>query len=200
MCSQPIAAARIPPITSASSLVAARTGGDPLTSTTDALASMRLSSAPAIAAPAPVETRDIMASFRDLSVDQVDAADLSDARRVGDYAQAIISYNKEREVVKCPRGTSMTAQTDINEKFRAILVDWLVEVHLKFKLSPETLYLAVSIMDRFLEKKIISRTTLQLVGITSILLASKYEEIYAPAVRVPSPLLIVVCTVNIFDA
>jgi len=121
--------------------------------------------------------------MRELSIDQVNAADNADPKRVGDYCNAIMRYHMEKESVKCPRGTSMAAQTDINEKFRAILVDWLVEVHLKFKLSPETLYLAVSIMDRFLEKKIIPRTQLQLVGITSILLASKYEEIYAPAVR-----------------
>jgi hypothetical protein len=59
----------------------------------------------------------------------------------------------------------MLSQTDINEKFRGILIDWLVEVHLKFKELQETLYLTVSIVDRFLEKKVIARTNLQLVGI-----------------------------------
>ena len=44
----------------------------------------------------------------------------------------------------------MEIQTDINEKMRAILVDWLVDVHLKFKLLPETLYLTVTIIDRYL--------------------------------------------------
>ncbi len=77
----------------------------------------------------------------------------------------------------------MASQTDINEKFRAILVDWLVEVHNKFKLAPETLFLSVTIMDKYLEKKVIPRSQLQLVGIASILIAAKYEEIYAPAVK-----------------
>ena len=67
------------------------------------------------------------------------------------------------------KGTSMAAQTDITERFRSILVDWLVEVHLKFRLNPETLYLTVSIVDRFLEKKIITRNNLQLVGIAGAL-------------------------------
>jgi len=84
---------------------------------------------------------------------------------------------KERDRVD-PR--YLTTQVDINEKMRAILVDWLVEVHRMFKLLPETLYLGVSIIDRFLSLKQISRDTLQLVGITSMLIASKYEEIYAP--------------------
>jgi G2/mitotic-specific cyclin-B, other len=66
---------------------------------------------------------------------------------------------------------------------RAILIDWLIEVHLKFKLLPETLFLTINLIDRFLEKAVIQRTKLQLVGVTSMLIASKYEEIYAPEVR-----------------
>jgi len=66
---------------------------------------------------------------------------------------------------------------------RAILVDWLVEVHLKFKLVPETLYLTVNLIDRFLEIQEVQRNKLQLVGVTALLLASKYEEIYPPEIR-----------------
>ena len=77
----------------------------------------------------------------------------------------------------------MTKQTDINEKMRAILIDWLVEVHLKFKLMPETLYLTINLIDRFLEKETIARNKLQLVGVTAMFIASKYEEIYAPECR-----------------
>jgi G2/mitotic-specific cyclin-B, other len=78
---------------------------------------------------------------------------------------------------------SVVQQTDINEKMRAILIDWLIEVHLKFKLLPETLFLTVNLIDRYLEKQVIQRTKLQLVGVTAMLIASKYEEIYAPEVR-----------------
>lgn len=66
---------------------------------------------------------------------------------------------------------------------RAILVDWLVEVHLKFKLVPETLYLTVNLIDRYLELVQVPRQKLQLIGVTAMLIASKYEEIYAPEVR-----------------
>jgi hypothetical protein len=72
---------------------------------------------------------------------------------------------------------------DINKQMRAILIDWLVEVHLKFKLLAETLYVTVSIIDRFLERDSVPRAKLQLVGVTSMLIASKYEEIYAPEIR-----------------
>jgi G2/mitotic-specific cyclin-B, other len=67
----------------------------------------------------------------------------------------------------------MEAQPDVNEKMRAILIDWLVEVHLKFKLVPETLYLTVSLIDKYLEKVVVNREKLQLVGVTAMLIASK---------------------------
>ena len=54
----------------------------------------------------------------------------------------------------------MATQWDINEKMRAILVDWIIEVHLKFKLVPETLFLCISLMDRYLERARISRKNL----------------------------------------
>lgn len=66
---------------------------------------------------------------------------------------------------------------------RAILVDWLIEVHLKFKLLPETLFITVNIIDRYLEKQKVSKTRLQLVGVTALLIASKYEEIYPPELK-----------------
>jgi len=74
----------------------------------------------------------------------------------------------------------MDQQTDVNEKMRGILVDWLVEVHRMFKLLPETLYLTVYIIDRYLALKVVPKDKLQLLGITAMLIASKYEEIYAP--------------------
>lgn len=48
---------------------------------------------------------------------------------------------------------------------------------------PETLYLTVNLIDRFLEAKQVTRKHLQLVGVTAMLVASKYEEIWAPEVR-----------------
>lgn len=63
------------------------------------------------------------------------------------------------------------------------MIDWLIEVHLKFKLVPESLYLTVNLIDRYLEKEQVNRQKLQLVGVTSMLIACKYEEIYPPIVK-----------------
>lgn len=79
--------------------------------------------------------------------------------------------------------TYMSKQDDINEKMRSILIDWLIEVHLKFKLVPESLYLTINLIDRFLEREQVNRQKLQLIGVTAMLIACKYEEIYPPIVK-----------------
>ena len=56
-------------------------------------------------------------------------------------------------------------------------------MHDKFKLQPQTLWLSVNLLDRYLEKVQILRSKLQLVGIAALLIASKYEEIYPPEVK-----------------
>ena len=65
--------------------------------------------------------------------------------------------------------------SEITEQMRTILVDWLIEVQENFALFHETLYLAVQIMDHYLERKPVKREYLQLVGATSMLIASKFE-------------------------
>lgn len=77
----------------------------------------------------------------------------------------------------------MDSQPEINAKMRAILVDWLVQVHNKFELSQETLYLTINLVDRYLASKNTQRKELQLVGLGAMLIASKYEEIWAPEVN-----------------
>lgn len=63
---------------------------------------------------------------------------------------------------------------------RAILIDWIIDVHNKFSMRPQTLFMTVNLIDRYLEKYDCPRNELQLVGISSLFLASKYEEIYPP--------------------
>jgi G2/mitotic-specific cyclin-B, other len=75
------------------------------------------------------------------------------------------------------------AQVEINSKMRAILADWVIEVHHKFELMPETLYLTMYIIDQYLSLQPVLRRELQLVGVSAMLIASKYEEIWAPEVH-----------------
>jgi len=122
-------------------------------------------------------------SVADLKLAEVDAGDASNPQCVPEYINDIMVHLFETETKRVPAPNYLQRQTDINTKMREILIDWLVEVHLKFKLRAETLYLTVNIIDRFLERRAVSRTKLQLVGCTAMLMASKYEEIYAPEVK-----------------
>ena len=107
----------------------------------------------------------------------------SNPQEVGEYFDDIVSHLRETECnIRCIPNY-MDNQTDINAKMRAILVDWLVDVHLKYKLVPETFYLAVNILDRYLSIVETKRCVLQLVGVASMLIASKYEDIFPPDVK-----------------
>jgi len=64
---------------------------------------------------------------------------------------------------------------------RGILTDWLIQVHMRFRLLPETLFLAVNVIDRFLSARVVSLAKLQLVGITCMFIAAKVEEIVSPS-------------------
>ena len=66
---------------------------------------------------------------------------------------------------------------------RSVLIDWLIQVHLKFHLLQETLYLCVQIIDAYLEAQDVPKMQLQLVGVTALFLAAKYEEMYVPAIE-----------------
>ena len=76
----------------------------------------------------------------------------------------------------------MDGQTEVDWTLCNILTDWLIQVHAHFCLVPETLFLAVNIFNRLLSAQIVSLTKLHLVGITSLLIASKVKEIMPPSI------------------
>jgi len=82
-----------------------------------------------------------------------------------------------------PNAHYMDNQAEIQWSMRSVLMDWLVQVHHRFGLLPETLFLCCNYIDRFLSCKIVSLGKLQLVGATAIFVAAKYEEINCPSVQ-----------------
>jgi hypothetical protein len=92
-----------------------------------------------------------------------------------------LSTNNTLQIKMLPNAHYMDNQTEIQWSMRSVLMDWLVQVHNRFGLLPETLFLTVNYIDRFLSQKIVSIGKLQLVGATAILVASKYEEINCPS-------------------
>ncbi|XP_062111915.1 G2/mitotic-specific cyclin S13-7-like [Humulus lupulus] len=123
-----------------------------------------------------------MANKSKAQIVDIDAADADNELAAVEYIEDMYKFYKLVENESRPHDY-IDSQPEINEQMRAILMDWLVEVHTKFELSPETFYLTINIIDRFLALKTISRRELQLVGISAMLTASKYEEIWAPEVN-----------------
>ncbi|XP_073008401.1 G2/mitotic-specific cyclin S13-7-like [Typha latifolia] len=115
-------------------------------------------------------------------VQDIDASDAEDQLAVVDYVEDIYKFYKLAENSSRIHDY-MDSQVEINAKMRAILADWIIEVHHKFELMPETLYLTFYIIDRYLSMETVTRRELQLVGVCSMLIACKYEEIWAPEVN-----------------
>ncbi|EME50067.1 hypothetical protein DOTSEDRAFT_68804 [Dothistroma septosporum NZE10] len=113
----------------------------------------------------------------------LDTEDLDDPLMVAEYVHEIFDYMKELEIATQPNPDYMDSQGELEWKMRGILVDWLLEVHTRFRLLPETLFLAVNIIDRFLSHKVVQLDRLQLVGVTAMFIASKYEEVLSPHVQ-----------------
>lgn len=114
--------------------------------------------------------------------DNLDQADESNPQSACQYVKEIYVYLRDREVSYRVSPHFMQTQRDINATMRGILIDWLVEVAEEYRLEAETLHLSVNYIDRFLSCVPVARSKLQLVGVTCMLIASKYEEIHPPAV------------------
>ncbi|XP_074876079.1 G2/mitotic-specific cyclin-B1 [Buteo buteo] len=114
-----------------------------------------------------------------LDVEDVDAEDASDPSLCSSYVKDIYKYLRQLEQ-KNPITPQYLDGQKINGNMRATLMDWLVQVQLKFRLQQETLYLAVAVTDRFLQDNPVSKKMLQLVGTTAMFIASKYEEMFPP--------------------
>lgn len=115
-------------------------------------------------------------------VKDLDAEDFDDPQMVAEYAADIFEYLRELEGNSLPNARYMSHQDELDWKTRGVLIDWLVEVHTRFHLLPETLFLAVNIVDRFLSAKVVQLDRLQLVGVTAMFIAAKYEEVLSPSV------------------
>jgi hypothetical protein len=96
-----------------------------------------------------------------------------------DIYKGLLSEENENEKVL----DYLTMQSEINEKMRGILFDWLIEVHHKFQLQDETMFITIRLIDSYLSKALIHRSKLQLLGIACLQIACKFEEILVPCIQ-----------------
>ena len=100
----------------------------------------------------------------------------------GEYLEEIYMnlLLEERESTIKPKFGYMANQPEINEIMRAILIDWIIDVHLLFNLRQDTLFMTIWLIDTYLSFPLVKRDKLQLLGITCLLISGKAHEIYYP--------------------
>ncbi|XP_042239602.1 G2/mitotic-specific cyclin-B-like isoform X2 [Homarus americanus] len=131
---------------------------------------------------AKVKELSIAFSTQCLGVEDIDAEDGRNPQLVSEYVKDIYKHLRLLEEGNKVRRHYLDGQ-QITGRMRSILIDWLVQVHIRFTLLQETLYLTVTIIDRYLQsERNLPRTKLQLVGVTAMFIASKYEEMYCPEI------------------
>lgn len=108
----------------------------------------------------------------------VDTSD--DPLHVSEYIQDIYKYLLELES-RFNIDKHFLDDHKVTPRMRMVLVNWMVQVHVNFKLLLETFHLSVAIVDRYLQlNKQVGKDTLQLVGTAALWIAGKYEDIYIP--------------------
>lgn len=130
-----------------------------------------------------VVKQKITEQTKDLTIYDPDEKTRDDPQLVTEYVEDILTYlrNIENEY---PIKEKFLEEAKVTPKMRSTLVNWLVQAHANFSLGVEALYLAISIVDRYLQvNKGIDRSTFQLLGTAALLLAAKYEEVYIPDIN-----------------
>ena len=155
------------------------------------------SSAAAAAAPPPPRAQTLLerAAVHDpmllvqpqvvpQGIRDIDADARTDPLQVPEYTHQLQAFIRSEEVKCTPAsGYIPGTQPHLTSQMRSILVDWLVEVAEEYKLHDATLFLGVNLVDRCLACFEVTRSKLQLVGCGCMLVAAKFEEIYAPNVE-----------------
>ena len=73
--------------------------------------------------------------------------------------------------------------SDITRQDRWTLMSWLIKLHKGFKLRVETLFVCIGIVDQYTARADVRKCEYQLVGLTALFIASKYEEIEIPTIK-----------------
>ncbi|XP_039482027.1 G2/mitotic-specific cyclin-B isoform X2 [Drosophila santomea] len=124
-----------------------------------------------------------LSSKRLAGIEDIDANDKENLVLVSEYVNDIYDYLYQVEQEQPIHVDHLAGQKEVSHKMRAVLIDWINEVHLQFHLAAETFQLAVAIIDRYVQVvKDTKRTHLQLVGVTALFIATKYEELFPPAI------------------
>lgn len=93
-----------------------------------------------------------------------------------EYQEDILDHMEHMEGETMPDIHSIEIQTEIQWFMRPYLLDFLLEAHQAFKLLPETLHLAVNLLDRYCSRRVVYKRHYQLVGCAALLIAAKFGD------------------------
>lgn len=115
------------------------------------------------------------------NVEDIDAQDRDNPFLMSEYVVDIYNYLQQLETRYAIRDGFLDKHEEISPRMRSVLIDWINEVHFQFKLLAETYFMAIGLIDRYLQlDRHVARRNLQLVGATALFVAAKYEELYPP--------------------
>jgi hypothetical protein len=113
-----------------------------------------------------------------------DQLDMRDPQMIAEFAQEVfLSMIEKEDQYRIDHEYIKKVQAEVKDTSRGFLVEWIIDVHRKFRLMPETLFVTISIIDRYLQLVQIKKAQLHLLGVTALLIATKYEEIYPPELK-----------------
>mmetsp|Transcript_17831 Transcript_17831/g.69136 ORF Transcript_17831/g.69136 Transcript_17831/m.69136 type:complete len:356 (+) Transcript_17831:123-1190(+) len=136
----------------------------------------------ALPMPEPIvyEDSDPMCIEDDAEVEDIDELDACDPQFVSEYVNDIVAFLKEKEKHCRIPADFLAHQKEVTGKHRDVLVAWMAKAYRELRLLSETLFLAVDIVDRVLASGPVSRKKVHLLGCAALIIASKYEETFAP--------------------
>lgn len=141
------------------------------------------------APPAPISVPAVVAELipepvaLPPTIRDVDAGDLGNPQLCSIYVNDIYNYLRSLEV-QYPVNEDFLKGLKVSGRMRSIILDWLLQVSMKFELLPETFYLTIDIFDRYIQlpDQVVNKDNLQLIGVTALFVATKYEEMYSPPI------------------
>ncbi|KFB48450.1 AGAP004962-PA-like protein [Anopheles sinensis] len=136
--------------------------------------------------PAKTERLDTHSQKLLESIENIDINDAANPILLSEYVNDIYNYLNRLESTPgyALQENFLDGQKEVTHKMRTILIDWINEVHHQFKLDIDTYHMTVSLIDRYLQKvKTVPKRQLQLVGVTAMFIASKYEELFPPEIH-----------------
>ncbi|XP_037897559.1 G2/mitotic-specific cyclin-B-like [Glossina fuscipes] len=116
-------------------------------------------------------------------VNDIDEDDSENLLLASEYVNDIYDYLFQLEFEQPIVKNHLEGHVGVNVNMRPVLIDEINEVHLQFRLIPETFQMVVAIIERCLQAVTgTKRSQLQLVGVTGLFVAVKYEELFPPPI------------------